>query len=107
MSEFLLLEIGTEEIPARFLEPAKEGLLKLVRDAFAQSRIGFGDINIQATPRRTALFVQNVAQKQEETVTIKFGPPYNRAFDESGNPTKAATGFAKSQGVEVSALTKG
>ncbi|MCK9227960.1 MAG: glycine--tRNA ligase subunit beta [Syntrophorhabdaceae bacterium] len=107
MSEFLLLEIGTEEIPARFLDPAKEGLLKLVRDAFTQSRIGFGDINIQATPRRMALFVQDVAEKQEETVAVKFGPPYNRAFDESGNPTRAAIGFAKSQGVEVSALTKG
>lgn len=107
MSEFLLLEIGTEEIPARFLEPAKEGLLKLVRDTFTQSRIGFGDISVQATPRRMALFVQDVAQKQEETVTVKFGPPHNRAFDESGNPTKAAVGFAKSQGVEVGALTKG
>ncbi len=107
MSEFLLLEIGTEEIPARFLEPAKDGLLKLVRDTFAQSRIGFGDISVQATPRRMALFVQDVAQKQEETVTVKFGPPCNRAFDESGNPTKAAVGFAKSQGVEVGALTKG
>lgn len=107
MSEFLLLEIGTEEIPARFLDPAKEGLSKLVRDAFTQSRIGFGDINIQATPRRMALFVQNVAEKQEETVTVKFGPPYNRAFDASGNPTKAAVGFARSQGVEVGALTKG
>ena len=107
MSEFLLLEIGTEEIPARFLEPAKEGLSKLVRDMFTQSRIGFGAINIQATPRRMALFVQDVAEKQEETVTVKFGPPYNRAFDGSGNPTKAAIGFAKSQGVEVSALAKG
>ncbi len=107
MSEFLLLEIGTEEIPARFLDAAKEGLLKLVRDALTQSRIGFGDINIQATPRRMALFVQDVASKQEETVTVKFGPPYNRAFDESGNPTKAALGFAKSQGVEAGALTKG
>ncbi|MHB8110983.1 MAG: glycine--tRNA ligase subunit beta [Syntrophorhabdaceae bacterium] len=106
MSEFLLLEIGTEEIPARFLEPAKEGLVRLVREGFTHSRIAFGEINIQATPRRMALFVQNVAEKQEETTIIKFGPPYNRAFDESGNPTKAAAGFAKSQGVEVGELTK-
>ncbi|MEN6616054.1 MAG: glycine--tRNA ligase subunit beta, partial [Syntrophorhabdus sp.] len=106
MSEFLLLEIGTEEIPARFLAPAKEGLLKLVHDTFNQSRVAFGEKNIQATPRRMALFVQNVAEKQEETTIVKFGPPYNRAFDEAGNPTKAATGFAKSQGVGVSELTK-
>ncbi len=107
MSEFLLLEIGTEEIPARFLEPAKEGLSSLIREAFTHARIAFGDINIQAAPRRMALFVQNVAEKQEQTVTIKFGPPSNRAWDESGNPTKAALGFAKSQGVEVTDLTKG
>jgi glycyl-tRNA synthetase beta chain len=107
MSEFLLLEIGTEEIPARFLTPAKEGLSALIREAFAGARIGFGDINIQATPRRMALFVKDVAEKQAETVTVKFGPPYNRAFDEAGNPTKAAIGFARSQGVEVGDLTKG
>lgn len=107
MSEFLLLEIGTEEIPARFLPPAKEGLLRLIRDGLAQSRISFGSMDIQATPRRMALFVQNVAKKQEETITVKFGPPYNRAYDEAGNPTKAATGFARSQGVDVPDLTKG
>jgi len=107
MSEFLLLEIGTEEIPARFLTPAKEGLSGLIREAFANARIAFGEISIQATPRRMALFVQDVAQKQAETVTVKFGPPCNRAFDEAGTPTKAAVGFARSQGVEVGDLTKG
>lgn len=103
----LLVEIGTEEIPARFIEPAKEGLLKLLQDGFGNLRISYRDIEIQSTPRRTAIFVYNTADKQEESVTIKFGPPYNRAFDASGNPTKAATGFAKSQGVEVSELKKG
>ncbi|NLT24740.1 MAG: glycine--tRNA ligase subunit beta [Syntrophorhabdus sp.] len=107
MSEFLLLEIGTEEIPARFLTPAKEGLSALIREAFAGARIAFGDISIQTAPRRMGLFVQDVAEKQAETVTVKFGPPYNRAFDEAGNPTKAAIGFARSQGVEVGDLTKG
>ena len=103
----LLLEIGTEEIPARFLEPAKEGLKKLLEDGFTQSRIAFGNMNIQATPRRMAVLVGNMAEKQEETTTVKFGPPFNRAYDESGNPTKAALGFAKSQGAEVGDLKKG
>lgn len=106
MSEILLLEIGTEEIPARFLGPAKEGLYRLVREVFTRSRIAFGDMDIQVTPRRMALFVHKVAIKQEETVTIKFGPPCNRAYDETGNPTKAAVGFAKSQGTDVGNLTK-
>ena len=76
----LLLEIGTEEIPARFLEPAKEGLKKLLEDGLAQSRIAFGDMNIQTTPRRMAVLVGNMAEKQEETTTVKFGPPLNRAL---------------------------
>ncbi|MCX5817549.1 MAG: glycine--tRNA ligase subunit beta [Proteobacteria bacterium] len=103
----LLLEIGTEEIPARFIEPEKEGLLKLLQDGFNNLRVSYGNIEILATPRRMAAFVYDVAEKQEESVTIKFGPPYNRAFDESGNPTKAATGFARSQGVNVEDLKKG
>jgi glycyl-tRNA synthetase beta chain len=103
----LLLEIGTEEIPARFTEPEKEGLLKLLQDGFTFSRLSFGDINIQTTPRRIAAIVADVAEKQEETTTIKFGPPLNRAYDESGSPTKAATGFAKSQGVAVEDLKRG
>ena len=68
----LLLEIGTEEIPARFLAPAKQGLRKLLEDSFTQSRITFGDINIQATPRRMMALIDNVAEKQDETTIIKF-----------------------------------
>ncbi len=106
MSDFLL-EIGTEEIPARFLEPAKEGLKKLLEEGFAQSRITFGAVNIQATPRRMMTLINDMAEKQKETTIVKFGPPLNRAYDESGTPTKAAAGFAKSQGVGPEALKKG
>ncbi len=103
----LLFEIGTEEIPARFLGPAKDGLTRLLEDCFNQSRIPFESIAIQATPRRMATYVKNVAEKQEETTIIKFGPPFNRAFDADGQPTKAALGFAKSQGVGAEDLKKG
>lgn len=103
----LLLEIGTEEIPARFTEPEKEGLFKLLQDGLTFSRLSFGDINIQTTPRRIAAIVADVAEKQEEVTTTKFGPPLNRAYDESGSPTKAATGFAKSQGVAIEDLKRG
>ena len=106
MSDFLL-EIGTEEIPARFLEPAKEGLKKLLEEGLAQSRIAFGAVNIQATPRRMMTLISDMAEKQDETTIVKFGPPFNRAYDESGAPTKAAAGFAKSQGVGPEALKKG
>jgi glycyl-tRNA synthetase beta chain len=105
MSDFLL-EIGTEEIPARFIAPAKEGLAALLRDSLTAARISFGDMKIQATPRRLAAIVSDVSEGQDDTVTVKYGPPWNRAFDESGVPTKAAVGFAKSQGVIVEALKK-
>jgi glycyl-tRNA synthetase beta chain len=105
MSDFLL-EIGTEEIPARFIEPAKEGLLNLLKDNFVFSRISFGKVEMFATPRRISVFVKDVSEKQEESITIKYGPPYDRAFDAQGNSTNAATGFAKSQNVTVDELKK-
>ena len=103
----LLLEIGTEEIPARFLIPAKEGLNKLLEEGLNQARITFTGMTIQATPRRLAAVVSGIAEKQAETTTVKFGPPFNRAYDDAGKPTKAAEGFAKSQGVAVEDLKKG
>ncbi len=106
LEKVLLLEIGTEEIPARFLAPAKEGFKKLLEEGFAQSRITFGNITILATPRRMTAIIENVAERQEETTIIKFGPPLNRAYDQLGKHTKAAVGFANSQGVAPDALKK-
>lgn len=103
----LLLEIGVEEVPARFIEPAKEGMSRFLNENLTAARIPFDAIEAFATPRRLTAFVNGLAEKQEETVIVKFGPPYNKSFDEAGNPTKAAIGFAKSQGVEVSELKKG
>jgi glycyl-tRNA synthetase beta chain len=102
----LLLEIGTEEIPARFIEPAKEGFYNLLKDGLNISRVSFGNIKIQATPRRMAALVFDVSEMQSDSIAVKYGPPANRAFDESGAPTKAAQGFAKSQGVAVEELTR-
>lgn len=107
MVKTLLLEIGVEEIPARFVEPAKAGLGRLLQEKLTGARIVFGAVETMATPRRLAVFVRDVAEKQAEIVTTKYGPPHNRAYDESGNPTKAAIGFAKSQGVSVEELKKG
>jgi glycyl-tRNA synthetase beta chain len=103
----LFVEIGSEEIPARFMEPAKEGFSKLLVESLTAARLSFGGVRVQGTPRRIAVFVEDLAEKQEETVTVKFGPPANRAYDESGSPTKAAVGFAKSQGAAVEDLARG
>ncbi|MCS7281182.1 MAG: glycine--tRNA ligase subunit beta [Desulfobacterota bacterium] len=102
----LLFEIGTEELPARFIEGAKEGFKKALEEAFYAKRIKFGEINVFATPRRLAALVFGVSPKQEEIVILKYGPPVTVAYDEKGTPLKPALGFAKSQGVAIDDLKK-
>ena len=99
-----LLEIGTEELPARFIKPAKAGLEKLLKEGLEASRIGFSGMKSYGTPRRIAVLIEAMEEKQTETVIVKFGPPAARAYDAEGKPLPAATGFAKSQGVDVSEL---
>ena len=101
-----LLEIGTEEIPAGFLAPAMESLAELFGKALANARIGYGQIQTFGTPRRLVLSASGVAESQASQEIEKTGPPVASAFDEQGQPTKAALGFAKSQGVEVTDLVK-
>lgn len=102
----LLVEIGTEELPARFIEEAKDGFVSLLRETFDSQRIKFSEISSYATPRRLAVIVKDLSQKREETVTIKYGPPVRIAFDEHGNPKKPAFGFANSMGVPLENLIK-
>lgn len=101
----LLFEIGTEELPARFITPAREALAKLIAEGLDQARIAHGTVTIYSTPRRLAALVADVAEKQQESVSLKFGPPKVRAYDAEGKPLPAAVGFAKSQGVDASELT--
>lgn len=100
----LLVEIGTEEIPARFIEEAKASLLGLLKDAFERERVIYSGIKILATPRRFAILVFNMEPKQREAVEIRYGPPVHVALDEGGAPGKAAYAFAKSHGVCVDEL---
>ena len=100
----LLLEIGTEEIPAGFLLPALEGLKKNMEAELAAQRIRFDGIITMGTPRRLTLCVQGIREKQGDNFVDAMGPPEKVAFDEKGNPTKAAKGFAARQGVSFSDL---
>ena len=95
----LLLEIGCEEIPSRFINDA---LRQMARDAdllFTENQIGYKEIKTWATPRRLVLMVTCLDEVQPALVEVKKGPLVNIAYDESGNPTKALTGFLKSQGI--------
>ncbi|MCX5830586.1 MAG: glycine--tRNA ligase subunit beta [Deltaproteobacteria bacterium] len=104
MGKELLLEIGTEEIPAAFLPQARRDLEEMIRKELAAQVIPHGAIITMATPRRLFLCVAEVAEKQSERIIEKLGPAKRAAFDAQGNPTPAAQGFARGQGVEISAL---
>jgi glycyl-tRNA synthetase beta chain len=101
----LLLEIGTEEIPAGFIPQALVDLEALVKKELEASRIDFNGIKTLGTPRRLVLVIDSVAEKQRDEESKKIGPSKQAAFDAKGNPTKAAVGFAKSQSVPVESLT--
>ncbi|WP_459837562.1 glycine--tRNA ligase subunit beta [Halanaerobaculum tunisiense] len=99
MSKDLLLEIGTEEIPARFMLSTFEQLEELAQEKFSNQRIEVGNIKATGTPRRLVLYLKDVADKQDDLHKEIRGPAKNIAFDEEGNPTKAGSGFAKGQGL--------
>lgn len=104
MGKDLLFEIGTEEIPARFMEPAFSFIESYTREKFKEYRIDHGKIKVTGTPRRLVLFVEDVSERQARKEEEIIGPPANKAFDASGNVTKAGEGFARSHGVSVSDL---
>ncbi len=106
MSAELFLEIGSEEIPAGFLPKAMADLERLMRKELESARISFGQIATFATPRRIALSVQDVDAMQQRQEVTATGPSTKVAFDAEGNPTRAAQGFARSNGVEVSELSR-
>lgn len=100
----LLFEVGTEELPAleipRLGEALREGAIR----ELAARRIPCSGIDLYYTPRRIALIVRDLAERQEDRVEEVKGPPAAVAFDASGNPTQAAIGFAKTQGASVDDL---
>jgi glycyl-tRNA synthetase beta chain len=106
MARDLFLEIGVEELPASYVPPAVEDLRAALERQLGEVRLSFdaGTVRTYATPRRIAIVCPGVAESQETRVRTVKGPPAKVAFAEDGSPTKAAIGFAKSQGVAVEAL---
>ncbi len=97
----LLLEIGTEEIPAGYIEPALNALSAMLLKKLADGRIEHGTAETFGTPRRLVLEVKNVSGRQRPLTTEVTGPPASIGFDEQGNPTIAAEKFAEKVGVSV------
>ena len=100
----LLFEIGTEEIPASYVPPALAQLREIATESLTNHRIPFGEVEAFGTPRRITLSIKDLKTLQESEETEVVGPPKRIAYDENGEPTKAAIGFAKTQGVEISEL---
>jgi len=100
-----IVELGTEELPPQSLEALSKSfhdqLISLVKD----SGLTFSDSNTYATPRRLAITISNLVESQEDKVIEKQGPAVTAAYDQKGTPTPAALGFARSCGVDVSALS--
>ncbi len=99
-----VLEIGTEELPAQDVTAAIEQLTIAVPALLDDLRLDHGPVRVAGTPRRLAVYVEDLAPRQRDEEQMVKGPPARVAFDADGNPTKAALGFARSQGVDVADL---
>ncbi|EJU25498.1 glycine--tRNA ligase subunit beta [Selenomonas sp. CM52] len=104
MSKDLLLEIGTEEIPAHAMPGMLKELGENAKKALKELRLVHGAVRTLGTPRRLALVVEGLAEKQEDVAEEKRGPSVQVAFDAAGKPTKAAEGFARGQGLKAQDL---
>jgi glycyl-tRNA synthetase beta chain len=101
----LLLEIGTEEIPAGYINPALQGLSATLLQKLTHARIEHGAAKVFGTPRKLAVKVENVADKQKSIKTEIVGPPAKIGLDEKGNPTVAARKFAQKVNLAVNKLS--
>jgi glycyl-tRNA synthetase len=99
-----VFEIGTEELPAADLQAALEQLKTRVPQWLDDLRLDHGPVRVLGTPRRLVVLVDDLAPRQHDQESLHKGPPASRAYDSLGVPTKAAEGFARSKGLEVSAL---
>lgn len=104
MNRNLILEIGTEEIPARFMKKVLQDLQDFTAAEFQKERIECGQIESFATPRRLVLSVKALAERQSDLKEDFKGPAWKACFDASGSPSRAAQGFAKGRGIAVEDL---
>ena len=99
-----ILEIGCEEIPARFMPGFLEDLKKKAEEKLARERLTFGKVITLGTYRRLVLYIENLIAKQPDVTEELKGPLADAAFDADGRPTQAAQGFARAHGVPVEKL---
>ena len=101
----LFLEIGAEEIPARFMSLALDYLEKEIPSFLKKNRIQASEPRVMGSPRRLVISFDEVGNQQEDIVETHFGPNVKLAYDAKGAPTKSALGFARGKGIDPSQLT--
>jgi glycyl-tRNA synthetase beta chain len=102
----LFLEIGSEEIPSGYVQPALEYMREELAAFFSRNRIKAEAPEILGTPRRLVVSVKGVEALQDDIIELFHGPSVSVAYDDQGNPTKAAMGFARGKGLDVTELTR-
>jgi glycyl-tRNA synthetase beta chain len=102
----LLFELGTEELPPKALKQLSASLTEHFISGLDQANLSHGEVKSYATPRRLALLVNDCALRQPDREIERRGPAIKAAFDEAGNPTKAAQGFARSCNTSVDQLQR-
>jgi glycyl-tRNA synthetase beta chain len=99
-----LVELGTEELPPKALKKLSQAFADGIKQGLAEANLEGSNIELFAAPRRLAVRIAELPAKQEDKEEVVYGPPAKIGFDEDGNPTKAAEGFAKRSGVDVSEI---
>src|SRR5210317_1753623 len=106
MSSDCLIEIGTEELPPRALQSLAQNFAGQVEQALDKNKLAPARVEVFATPRRLAMLLRDLPLQQAEQLVEKRGPALDAAFDEDGNPSRAALGFARSCGVDIDQLER-
>ncbi|MCS7200134.1 MAG: glycine--tRNA ligase subunit beta [Caldimicrobium sp.] len=100
----LLFEVGTEELPARFIEPAIKEIKEIAEKLFQDLQLNYDEIISAGTCKRLVLFVKNLQEKQEDKEEEILGPSYQVAYDKEGNPTSALLGFIRKYNLSLEQL---
>ncbi|WP_024461668.1 glycine--tRNA ligase subunit beta [Marinimicrobium sp. LS-A18] len=105
MSADFLFELGTEELPPKALKTLMNALREGIAGGLDTQDLDYDAIHAYASPRRLAVLVRDLAEQTPVNEVVTYGPPAKIAFDQDGNPTKAAEAFASKNGLSVTELT--
>ncbi len=100
-TETLLIELGTEELPPKSLKTLAQAFYESIKEQLDHQELTYSELKWYATPRRLSVQVFDLIEKQKDKCVDKRGPAVNVAFDDSGQPSKAAQGWARSNGITV------